>query len=100
MDCTNKICVKQIQCYIAVLSKNRMEQKTKEKSDAIEPTQLVRIWSDEYSHEHEVLGTFTSRTALGLFLVGLIEKKTSSSYSDLHDLYLEQIKINPNFEEL
>ncbi len=72
-----------------------MEEKTKEKSDRIEPTQLIRVWSDEYSHEHSVLGTFTSRTALGLYLVGLIEKKTSTSYSDLQDLYLETIKINP-----
>lgn len=72
-----------------------MEQKFKEKSDRIEPTQLVRNWSDEYSHEHSVLGTFTSRTALGLFLVGLLEQETSPSYSDLHDLFLERIKINP-----
>ena len=71
-----------------------MEEKTKnQKLDQIEPTQLVRIWSDEYSHEHTVLGTFTSRTALGLYLVGLIEKETSASYSDLHDLYLKKIKI-------
>ncbi len=69
-----------------------------EKSDQIEPIQLIKKYDDEYSHELIVLGTFTSRLALGAFLVSLMERDTSQSYSDLDDLYLQKIKINPKYK--
>lgn len=78
-----------------------MEEKTKtKKPDRIEPTQLVRVWSDEYCHENSVLATFTSRKALGLYLVELMEDNQTSSYSPLHDLFLKKIKINAGYGDV
>lgn len=76
-----------------------MEEKTKiQKSDKIEPTQLMRIWSDEYNYENTVLGTFTSRTALGLYLVSILEEEVNPTISRLQNLFLKKIEINPTLE--
>ena len=84
---------------MVLLSIDCMKENIKlQKPDEIEPMQLLRIWSDEYDHECSVLGTFTSRTALGLYLVSLLEEDIHSSYSRLDNLFLRKIEINPSYE--
>lgn len=70
--------------------------------DMINPTQLLWLWSDECGGNGEVvLGTFTSKIALGLFLV---EKALKSDYLDngvcglLDNLHLQKIIVNPEYE--
>jgi len=68
-------------------------------TDRIKPTQLVYSSYDESGYGGtEVLGTFTSKKALGIFLAEkIIDHHYSDSYSALGDLYLKQIQVNPKF---
>lgn len=68
-------------------------------TDRIYPTQLVQNYRDEYEYHNGefVLGTFTSKMALGMFLSEMVLEQTKKGYSSMNELSLKRIKLNPNY---
>ena len=72
-------------------------------NDTIDPIQLIYHWDDDCGNGGEyVLGTFTSRLALGLFLadkmLGYVND-VQSYRNSLDNLHLKKIVVNPEYEE-
>jgi len=69
-----------------------------EENDIMEPTQLVYAYLDDeywlYSDEL-ILGIFTSRKALGEYLIQMLEEKDASKRYKSGSLYLRKTIINP-----
>jgi len=69
-------------------------------NDIIDPTELVYVCNDDeysFSSEVRILGTFTSRGALGEYLIQMLEEK-AESINDRYKpdgLYLRKTIINP-----